>query len=52
MTIQEAIEDLEIRKRMLQSSCMDCWDPAIEMALQALKEKAERENNGDKVSEQ
>lgn len=51
MTIQEAIEDLEIRKRMLQSSCYTCWDPAIEMALQALKEKAERETNGDKDSE-
>lgn len=51
MTIEEAIEDLEIRKRMLQSSCYTCWDPAIEMALQALKEKYERENNGDKGNE-
>ena len=51
MTIQEAINDLEARKRMLHSSCYTCWDPAIEMALQALKEKAERESNGDKGSE-
>ena len=40
MTIMEAIEDLERRKKMLQSSCATCWDPAVEMALQALKEKA------------
>lgn len=40
MTINEAIQDLEVRKRMLQKkSCLDRWDPAIEMALQALKEK-------------
>lgn len=39
MTIEEAIQDLEVRKRILQASCLTCWDPAIEMALQALKEK-------------
>lgn len=39
MTIEDAIRDLEARKRMLQVSCITCWDPAIEMALQALKEK-------------
>ena len=39
MTIEEAIQDLEVRKRVLQASCYTCWDPAIEMALQALKEK-------------
>ena len=43
MTIEEAIEDLERRKRVLQASCVCCWDDAIEQALQALKEKAERQ---------
>ena len=37
MTKEEAIADLEARKKMLQSTCMNCWDEAIEMALQALK---------------
>lgn len=39
MTIQEAIENLEERKAFLQRTCEHCWDDAIEMALQALKEK-------------
>lgn len=38
MTLNEAIEDLEIRKKMVQAQCVSCWDDAIEMALQALKD--------------
>lgn len=41
MTILEAIEDLEKRKAFLLRTCPHCWDPAMEIALQALKEKAE-----------
>ena len=37
MTIDEAIRELESRKAFLQQSCAECWDPAMEMALQALK---------------
>ena len=51
MTIQEAIADLEARKRMLMNSCITCWDDAIEMALQALKEKYEREKYGSESNE-
>ena len=39
MTIEEAIQELVSRKKFLQSSCVDCWDPAMEMALQALKKQ-------------
>ena len=42
MTIDEAIEELEERKAFLKRTCEHCWDDAIEQALQALKEKAER----------
>ena len=41
MTILEAIEHLEAYKDKLQMTCPYKWDPAMEMALQALKEKAE-----------
>lgn len=37
MTVNEAIQELESRKAFLMQSCVDCWDPAMEMALQALK---------------
>lgn len=37
MTINEAIENLEDRKAFLQKTCKDCWDPAIDMALNGLK---------------
>lgn len=37
MTIEEAIQELESRKSFLMQSCVECWDPAMEMALQALK---------------
>lgn len=37
MTINEAIENLEERKAFLQKTCKDCWDPAIDMALNGLK---------------
>ena len=46
MTIEEAIQDLEMRKRVLTNCCVTCWDDAIEQALQALKEKYEREKDG------
>lgn len=36
MTIEEAIQELESRKSFLMQSCVECWDPAMEMALQAL----------------
>ena len=36
MTINEAIENLEERKAFLQKTCKDCWDPAIDMALNGL----------------
>ena len=42
MTIEEAIDELEERKAFLKRTCEHCWDDAIEQALQALKEKAER----------
>ena len=41
MTIDEAIEELEERKAFLKRTCEHCWDDAIELALQALKEKKE-----------
>lgn len=44
MTKEEAIADLEARKKMLQSTCMNCWDEAIEMALQALKKDVAMKN--------
>lgn len=37
MTVNEAIQELESRKAFLMQSCVECWDPAMEMALQALK---------------
>ena len=37
MTVNEAIQELESRKVFLMQSCVECWDPAMEMALQALK---------------
>ena len=37
MTVDEAIQELESRKAFLMQSCVECWDPAMEMALQALK---------------
>lgn len=37
MTFNEAIQELESRKAFLMQSCVECWDPAMEMALQALK---------------
>ena len=37
MTVDEAIAELEKRKEFLTAQCDGCWDPAIEMALQALK---------------
>lgn len=37
MNKREAIEELEKRKAFLMAQCDGCWDPAIEMALQALK---------------
>lgn len=40
MTVQEAVEALESRKAFLQQSCAECWPEEMEMALQALKEKA------------
>lgn len=41
MTLEEAIENLEERKAFLKRTCEHCWDDAIELALQALKEKKE-----------
>ena len=37
ITVKEAIAELEKRKEFLTAQCDGCWDPAIEMALQALK---------------
>lgn len=37
MKLNEAIENLEDRKAFLQKTCEDCWDPAIDMALNGLK---------------
>ena len=37
LTVKEAIAELEKRKEFLTAQCDGCWDPAIEMALQALK---------------
>ena len=37
ITVKEAIAELEKRKEFLTAQCDNCWDPAIEMALQALK---------------
>lgn len=37
MTVNEAIQELESRKALLMQSCVECWDPAMQMALQALK---------------
>ena len=47
MTIKEAIEDLEARKAFLKRTCPHCWDPAIEIALRALREKLERDGDQD-----
>lgn len=35
--LDSAIEDLEARKKLLQKSCMTCWDPSIDWALDGLK---------------
>ncbi|MBQ8994883.1 MAG: hypothetical protein IJ091_03625 [Oscillospiraceae bacterium] len=43
MTLNEAIEDLETRKKMVQAHCVGCWDEAVEMALQILKDKRDGE---------
>ena len=51
MTREEAIADLEARKKMLQAKCMNCWDEAIDMALEALKREAEAEEKCDKLKE-
>ena len=45
MTIDEAIEELEERKAFLKRTCEHCWDDAIEMALQALKNKRDNGHN-------
>lgn len=37
MTINESIEDLEVRKAFMMNTCPQCWDPAIDMALNGLK---------------
>lgn len=39
ITVEEAIAELEKRKEFLTAQCDDCWDPAIELALQALKKQ-------------
>jgi len=36
MKLNEAIENLEELKAFLQKTCKDCWDPAIDMALNGL----------------
>lgn len=41
MTILEAIEKLEMRKHVLMYTAPYKWTEEMEMALQALKEKAE-----------
>lgn len=35
--LDNAIADLEARKKLLQKSCVTCWDPSIEWALDGLK---------------
>lgn len=35
--LDNAIEDLTNRKKLLQKSCLTCWDPSIDWALDALK---------------
>lgn len=35
--LDAAIEDLEARKKLLMKSCITCWDPSIDWALDALK---------------
>jgi hypothetical protein len=37
MTINEAIENLEDRKAFMMNTCPQCWDPAIDLALDGLK---------------
>ena len=39
MTLDEAINEWETRKFMVQAQCDTCWDESAEMALNALKEK-------------
>ena len=35
--LDAAIEDLEARKKLLMKSCITCWDPSIDWALDGLK---------------
>lgn len=35
--LDAAIDDLEARKKLLQKSCITCWDPSIDWALDGLK---------------
>ena len=35
--LDNAIADLEARKRLLMKSCVTCWDPSIDWALDGLK---------------
>ena len=41
MKLRDAIEDLEAREAFLDKTCVVYWDPAINTALKALKEKAD-----------
>ena len=36
MTLNEAIELTEIRKKMVQSQCEDCWSEDAEIGLQCM----------------
>ena len=36
MTLNEAIELTEIRKRMVQAQCEDCWSEDAEIGLQCM----------------
>lgn len=51
MTINAAIAELEIQKFIYQCTSPFKWSEAMELALQALKEKADREeeNNNDQL---
>lgn len=35
--LDAAIDDLEARKKLLQKSCITCWDSSIDWALDGLK---------------
>lgn len=50
MTITEAIDDLELQKHIWMCTRPYMWSVAMELALQALKEKADREEeNNDQL---